>query len=135
LILLLSLVGCIAGTLLTKPEDDEVLKSFYRRVRPWGFWRPVLAKVRVEDPAFEGYNDFWRDMFNVVVGICWQTSLVALPIYIVIHRVAYAIAALAVVVVTSTILKFTWYDRLRNEVEPASGDAVPQKHAALVGTP
>ncbi len=51
LILLVSLVGCFAGTLLTPAEDEQVLKAFYRQVRPWGFWGPILAKVRQEDPA------------------------------------------------------------------------------------
>ena len=65
-ILAVSVVGCVAGTLLTKPDEDEVLKSFYRRVRPWGFWGPVLEKVRKADPAFQPNRDFWRDMFNIV---------------------------------------------------------------------
>jgi Na+/proline symporter len=112
LILAISTAGCLLGTLLTKPEDDEVLKGFYRRVRPWGFWGPVLAKVQAEDPSFQPNPDFVRDMFNVVVGIAWQTSLVALPIYVVIRRYQMAAIALAVVVVTSIALKFVWYDHL-----------------------
>jgi len=39
-----------------------------------------------EDPSFQRNRDFWRDMFNVVVGISWQVALVALPIYIVIQK-------------------------------------------------
>jgi Na+/proline symporter len=112
LILGISLAGCLLGTLLTKPEDDEVLKGFYRRVRPWGFWGPILAKVQAEDPSFQPNPDFVRDMFNVVVGIAWQTSLIALPIYVVIRRYDMAMIALAVVVVTSIALKFVWYDHL-----------------------
>jgi SSS family solute:Na+ symporter len=109
----LSLVGCLAGTWLTQPEDEEVLKDFYRRVRPWGFWGPILAKVRAEDPGFERNLDFWRDMFNVVVGITWQVSLVVLPIYIVIQKFRSAAVTGAIIAVTSIVLKFTWYDRLR----------------------
>jgi SSS family solute:Na+ symporter len=41
----ISLIGCLLGTLLTKQEDDAVLIDFYKRVRPWGFWGPVLKKV------------------------------------------------------------------------------------------
>ncbi len=119
LVLGVSLIGCLAGTLLTKPEDDAILKDFYRRVRPWGFWGPVLAKVRAEAPDFQPNKDFWSDMFNVVVGICWQGALVALPIYLVIRQFRAALIALAVVAVSSIILKFTWYDRLREpEAEP-----------------
>ena len=109
----ISLVGCLAGTWLTEPEDEEVLKDFYRRVRPWGFWSPVLAKVQAEDSAFERNQDFWRDMFNVVVGVIWQVGLVALPIYVVIQKFTSAAITAAIVVITSIVLKFTWYDHLR----------------------
>jgi Na+/proline symporter len=114
-VLAISLVGCFAGTLLTRPEDDEVLMNFYKRVRPWGFWGPVLAKVQAEDPLFRPNREFWIDMFNIAVGIVWQVSLVALPIYTVIQKYGSAAATLAVVAVTSLILKFTWYNRLRKE--------------------
>jgi hypothetical protein len=112
LILVISLIGCLSGTLLTKPEDDTVLKEFYRRVRPWGFWGPVLAKVQAEDPGFKPNGDFYRDAFNVAIGMVWQIALVALPIYIVIKNSVAASCAIFVILVTSAILKFTWYDRL-----------------------
>ncbi|MGD0007323.1 MAG: sodium:solute symporter family protein [Terriglobia bacterium] len=120
LVLAISLVGCLAGTLLTKPADEEVLKDFYRRVRPWGFWEPILAKVRAENPAFERNKDFWRDMFNVVVGIVWQVSLVALPIYLVIRKSNSALVTVAIIAVTSIVLKFTWYNHLK------AGEAIDQ---------
>ncbi|MGB9485711.1 MAG: sodium:solute symporter family protein [Terriglobia bacterium] len=120
LVLAISLVGCLAGTLLTKPEDEAILKDFYRRVRPWGFWGPILAKVRAENPAFERNKDFWRDMFNVVVGITWQVNLVALPIYIVIQKFHNAVITAAIIAVTSIVLKFTWYNHLK------AGEAIDQ---------
>jgi Na+/proline symporter len=133
LLLAISLVGCLAGTLLTPPEETEVLKSFYRRVRPWGFWGPVLCEVQKEDPSFRPNPDFRRDMFNVVVGICWQTSLVALPIYIVIRSSTAAAVALGVVVLTSAILKFTWYDHLREMEETAAPAAHSEPIQAVSG--
>jgi Na+/proline symporter len=126
LVLGISLIGCLLGTLLTKPESDEVLMDFYRRVRPWGFWGPVLKKVLAEDPGFKRNKDFFRDMFNIVVGIAWQIALVALPLYIVIQEFQRAAIALGVILGTSLILKFTWYDHLsEREVETdlaAAGD-------------
>ncbi len=117
-VLLISLTGCLVGTLLTRPEDDVVLKDFYRRVRPWGFWGPVLKKVLAEDPGFKRNKDFVRDMFNIAVGIVWQIALVALPLYIVIQEFERAALTLAVILATSAILKFTWYDHLsEREVE------------------
>jgi hypothetical protein len=118
LVLILSLIGCFAGTLLTKPEDDAVLMDFYRRVRPWGFWGPVLRKVLAEDPSFKRNKDFFRDMFNIAVGIVWQVSLVALPLYIVIREWDRVAMAAGTIAVTSLILKFTWFDHLtEREVE------------------
>jgi Na+/proline symporter len=126
LVLAISLVGCLLGTLFTKAEDDAVLMDFYRRVRPWGFWGPVLKKVLAEDPSFKRNKDFARDMFNIVVGIAWQISLVALPLYVVIQEYQRAALTLAVTLCTSAILKFTWYDHLEErEVETdlaAAGD-------------
>jgi hypothetical protein len=78
----------------------------------------VLKKVLAEDPSFKRNKDFFRDMFNIAVGIVWQVSLVALPLYVVIREWDRAGLALAVILVTSAILKFTWYDHLsEREVE------------------
>src|SRR5579863_968518 len=107
LVLILSLIGCLAGTLLTKPEDETVLKDFYRRVRPWGCWGPVLRKVQAEDPGFEPNRDFPRDMFNVAVEMVWQIALVVLPLYVVIREFLRAALTLFVILATSAILKFT----------------------------
>lgn len=129
LVFALSLIGCIAGTLLTAPEDDEVLKDFYRRVRPWGFWGPILKKVQQQDPAFQRNQDFWRDMFNIAVGMVWQIALVALPIYIVTWRLRYAAISLAIVAVTSVILKFAWYDHIKEleHINQYSGPPAPKE--------
>ena len=118
LVLLISLVGCLLGTLLTKAEPDEILIDFYRRVRPWGFWGPVLKKVLVEEPDFKRNKDFFRDMFNIVIGIAWQISLVALPLYVVIQEWNRVAIAVGVILVTSLTLKLTWYDHLdEREIE------------------
>ena len=111
-ILVISVIGCFAGSLFSKPEDDEVLKNFYKKTRPWGFWGPILKKVQAEDPSFKPNPDFFRDMFNIVVGIVWQTSLVAMPVYFVIRENDRAEIALGIVVVTSLILFFTWFRHL-----------------------
>ena len=111
-IFVLSLIGCIAGCLLTRPEDDEVLTAFYRNVKPWGFWGPIKQKVLAESPEFVPNRDFGRDMFNVAVGMAWQTSLVTLPIYLVLRQAQGFWISLAVVIVTSVILKFNWFDKL-----------------------
>lgn len=51
--MLMSTLSWMVVTLLTKPEDMEVLKEFYLRVRPCGYWRPVrqalIAEGRLQD--------------------------------------------------------------------------------------
>jgi SSS family solute:Na+ symporter len=107
-----SVIGCIAGTLLTKPEDDEVLKKFYKTVNPWGCWGPIRAKVVAEDPSFQPNHNFARDMLNVGVGIVWQLCLVTLPIYIVLHKWSWAGGIAVLLAMTSVFMKFNWYDKL-----------------------
>jgi len=115
IIMLLATIASIGVCLLTKPEDDAVLKSFYRTVRPWGFWKPILEKCQAEEPTIQPNRDFWRDWFNVIVGIIWELAMVAAPIFLVIQQYSRAIIGAAVFAVTSLILKFTWY----NHLEPA----------------
>ena len=76
-----------------------------------------MEKCRAREPAFRGNRDFPRDIFNVAVGMVWQTSLVTSPIYLVIQHWTELAVSLAVLAATSAVLKFTWYDRLeRDEV-------------------
>lgn len=112
IILGLSLAGCLLGALLTKPEDDAILKQFYKTVRPWGFWGPICRKVMQEDPSFLPNPDFGRDCTNVLIGIVWQLCLTALPIYLVLRNWSWVGAVFATLVVTTVIIKFNWYDKL-----------------------
>jgi Na+/proline symporter len=114
LLLLVALAGSIAGCLLTEPDDEEVLKKFYKQSRPWGFWTPIYEKVVAEDPEFVRNENFARDWMNVVVGIIWQVTLVVMPIFLVIRKFDSLAVSAAVCVATTWILKKHWYDRLEN---------------------
>ena len=112
LLLIFGLVGSIAGTLLTPPESDDVLCEFYRTVKPWGAWGPICDKVIALDPDFAPNRAFYRDMFNVAIGIVLQIGLVVMPIYLVIQQWWSMLTAFGVIVVTSWILKKNWLDKL-----------------------
>ena len=121
----ISLVGCIVGSLMTKPEPDEVLMRFYMQVRPWGFWKPIIKKVHVYYPSFEPNRNFPRDLFNIVVGIIWQVSLVILPIALVTQEYRLLVGIVPSIIITSIILKFSWWnklDELSKETLPADFD-------------
>ncbi len=108
-----SIIGSLLGTFLTKPTNIDVLKSFYTNVRPWGFWKPVYNTLKSEDASFTKNKDFSRDMLNCVIGIVWQSSMIVLPIFLLIRDYPKTIISLIVFLVTSIILKYTWLDRVR----------------------
>jgi hypothetical protein len=108
----LSAVASVVVCLRTRPEDEEVLDSFYLTVRPWGFWQPVLQRLRRKYPEMQRNRNFARDAFNVGIGIIWQLQLMVVPICIVIRQYKTLWISLAVLAVTSAVMKFTWYDKL-----------------------
>lgn len=112
LMLLIAVVACLVGTYTAPPVDEEILKAFYKNVRPWGFWKPIHDKVVAENPDFKKNTNFGKDMFNVAVGIIWQTALVVLPIYLVLMQFLPLTITLAITVITTIILKKTWFDKL-----------------------
>jgi Na+/proline symporter len=108
-----SLLGSFLGTYLSEPTDMKVLKSFYRNVKPWGWWDPVYQEILKEDPEFTKNNDFWLDMFNVIIGIIWQSSMILLPIYFIFRDYPKTGIVFGVFIVTSLVLKKTWLDKVR----------------------
>ncbi len=112
IIFLNSIIGCVVATLLTEPESDEVLVKFYHNVRPWGFWKPVYERVVKIDPQFVANKNFKRDMSNILVGIAWQITLMAAPVFLVLREFPSLVICIAVLMLTSLILKFNWWDKL-----------------------
>lgn len=114
IILVLSFIGSVVGSLVTEPEKMEVLKGFYSKVRPWGFWEPVYEEVIKENPDFKKNTAFKRDMFNCAIGVAWQMTLILMPMYLVIREMYNMAIAALVFGATTYILKKTWYDKLEN---------------------
>lgn len=123
LMLLIATAGCIIGTYLAPPVNEDTLKQFYKTVRPWGFWKPIREKVMAEDPTFIPNRDFRRDTFNVVIGTIWQTALVIFPIYLVLLQTVPIIITVAVAIICSVILKKTWFDKLPEAPATKTGTA------------
>jgi SSS family solute:Na+ symporter len=114
LILIISSIGSIVGSLLSAPDNEEVLKKFYSTVRPWGFWNPIYEKVKAEQPDFQKNRAFQRDLLNTLVGIIWQMSMVVMPVSLVIREYQSLAVAAGVFVITTILLKIYWYDRLED---------------------
>ncbi|RNC84586.1 MAG: sodium:solute symporter [Balneola sp.] len=112
LMLLISVIACLIGTFTAPPVEEEVLKKFYKTVKPWGFWKPIHDKVVAEDPNFVKNTGFKSDMFNVVIGTIWQTALVIFPVYLVLMEAVPLAISIGIAIITSYILKKTWFDKL-----------------------
>lgn len=112
IIFIVSIIACFIATLVTKPESDEVLMKFYYSVRPWGFWKPVYKKVLEIDPDFKANNNFKRDASNVLIGIVWQITLMSTSVFLVIREWTSFAISLSIMIITSIILKFNWWNKL-----------------------
>lgn len=111
-ILVLSVLGSVLGSLMTPATDTEVLKEFYKNVKPWGFWGPIHDEVVKEDPSFMANRNFKMDMFNVVIGTVGQTSITALPVFVVLMMPLQVGITAAVLGLCVIILWKTWYNKL-----------------------
>lgn len=109
---LLSLAGAVIGSYAAPPTDSRTLQSFYKTVRPWGFWQPVHQMVVAADPSFQGNKNFSINLFNIVLGIIGQLCLTILPMYIVLWLKTPLLVTIAILAVVVLVLKRTWWNRL-----------------------
>jgi Na+/proline symporter len=109
---LLSLAGSILGSYAVPPTEEAVLKSFYRNVRPWGFWKPIQQKVMADDHTFIPNRNFRLNAFNVFLGITGQLCLTILPMYVVLWLKGPLLVTITLLLIICFILKKTWWDKL-----------------------
>ncbi len=111
-----SLVGMIAGTYLSPPTDDKVLFEFYKRTRPFGFWKPVRQKM---DPGILAQIDKenHRDIISTFFAVPWQVILFLTGMAIVIKRWDEFAWLFALLVILSAALYFNWFRHLSAEVK------------------
>ena len=122
------------NSLSVKSQEDgvytapQILPGTYRvSAQTQGFKRLVVSGLKVNvDTTLTQDMILEIGVTRESVEVAWQTSLVAFPVYLVIRRYDHALLAFAVILVTSVILKFTWYDHLKTiEIESAEPRPVP----------
>lgn len=114
LLFLISVAGCLIGTYTAPPTDMDTLKTFYKTVKPWGFWKPVHEAVLKEDSSFRPNDRFRLDMFNVVLGIVAQCCLTVLPMYVVLWMKLPLLITILLLTGIVLVLKRTWWDKLED---------------------
>ncbi|MCJ7483480.1 MAG: hypothetical protein MUO31_10995 [Thermodesulfovibrionales bacterium] len=67
IVVLITTVGWVLVTLLTRPTDKKTLLRFYRTVSPGGpGWRKILREASQSE---EGMDEFLREKWDVPSGI------------------------------------------------------------------
>ena len=113
LICAVSLAGTLVATWATAPTDSRLLATFYRTVRPFGFWAPVrreagLSDTEQNDPA----ESPALALLNTLLGAVAILAVYVCPMYLVGHWHVHAAAWAGVAAVALVALYFTWYRTL-----------------------
>ena len=113
---LTALFAVILGSYLTKPTDPQVLRSFYRRIRPFGFWGPVRNRLP-GDIIKRIHRENRRDIIAVVIAVPWQLVMFLIWITLILRQwVQFGVVVLIFGVLT-IFLYFGWYRYLGKEVK------------------
>lgn len=116
LFLIITTLGCIIGTYMGPPTNEATLVNFYKKTRPWGFWKPIQDKVIAQDPDFKNNKMFKMDMFNIFIGTAAQTLLVIIPIYLILREYTSLWISLLIFAVCGFLLKKFWWDKLDEQM-------------------
>ncbi|MBV6625102.1 MAG: sodium:solute symporter [Rivularia sp. (in: Bacteria)] len=110
-----SFLGCIIGTFATKPTDLQVIDNFYKITRPFGFWG-IVRKNLPANIQQKIKNENRRDIVSTLIAIPWQLTLFMLGITFMMKRWDIFGTLLAVFIMLSIALYFTWFKYLSKEV-------------------
>ena len=114
ILLVISGLGAVLGSLLTQPDDQEAIKAFYKQTRPWGFWGPIKKQVMADDPNFRPNENFGRDSLNVGIGIIWQMGLVVLPMFLILRNWTALMITLVITGICTVALWKNWWQKLED---------------------
>jgi len=103
-----SIVGCLAGSLLTQPTSMETLKVFYTRVRPFGFWKPVRA-LSDNNPRITSLRFV---LPNVALGFVALFACFLSVFFLIGHYFEYLGWSAGTVLVCAIFLYHSWYKKL-----------------------
>jgi len=107
----ISLIGTIIGTLLTKPTSDAVLQDFYNRTRPFGFWKRF--KMTLPEKEVESIDkENKRDIISTFIAVPWQIVLFMFMMNIIFKVWNQFFILLILLVVLSAGLYFNWFRHL-----------------------
>ncbi|MBN8587744.1 MAG: sodium:solute symporter [Rhodothermia bacterium] len=104
-------IACILATLLTPPTEMDTLVNFYRKTRPFGFWKPVKAIVAPEEVA-SIRTENRKDLIATPFAMGWQMSLFIMMMVLPTKQWTQFGIAFLVFVFFSAGLYLTWFRNL-----------------------
>jgi Na+/proline symporter len=109
----LSLIAGVVATLLSLAPSDDVLKGFFVKVRPFGWWRPVRKMLEDQPDLVRAARAEWRrDIPTAVLATIWHLSGVVAVISLILHKYDTMGWALGAFTLLGVGLYFAWYRKL-----------------------
>lgn len=104
-------VGCLLGTLLTKPTDTAVLKHFFNTTRPFGLWKPFYETMDVETRQ-KAREENKNDLLAVPFVYGWQITLFLWPMLLMVQNWTGFVVTFSVFCISLLGMYFFWYRNL-----------------------
>lgn len=111
-----SLTGMIIGTYAAPPTDEKTLLEFYKRTRPFGFWKPVRSKIAAETMG-QINKENRRDIISTFFAVPWQIVLFLTGMAFILKRWDQFSWLVLILAILSTGLYFNWFRHLSKEVK------------------
>ena len=109
-----SLVSCLLASFFFPPAPDQALKDFYRKVRPFGFWRPVRRMLEADGEESSRHERDRLDIPVAIVATGYFTVLYLLVMDIVLHNWPRAALLATCTLVSGGFLYVYWWRRLED---------------------
>jgi Na+/proline symporter len=112
-----TLIACVVITYLTDPTRREVLSTFYRETKPFGFWGPVRERIdalELEKVLAENR----RDIAGILLAVPWQLVLFLTTMMVVTKNWGTVAILSAILLALSIGLYFVWFRHLSSGESP-----------------
>ncbi len=110
-----SFLGTIIGTFTTEPTDEKTLLEFYKKTRPFGFWRHIrdIIPYNIQQQIDKENR---RDITATFFAVPWQLVLFLAMMMIIMRRWDTFFWLLVAFIFLSFGLYHFWYKHLSTEV-------------------
>lgn len=111
MLIIFGIIMSIAGSLLTRPTDWNVLKEFYRKTKPFGFWGPV-KKTLPEHTRRKMEKEHKNDLAALPFALVWQVTMFLIPMQIMLQTWKSLSVTLVLFAIGLGGLYWFWYRNL-----------------------